>query len=605
MEAPKRPSVAVYYVPKNLAPVPPAKPHPPPAPEIQVAPAVVPPPPPAQEPIESRLFRAGQDAAIEIAGWNKGPDDILPVNIDEIKDAQQREETYDELARREALIQADHLFQFVELVAGLTGEKTDASSYWDGVAQGREAVEAAFSNLFKEQRDQGLSIDAKTQEKIAQNMIQNLFRDGKDDRALDIERLQALRGIPGLPNDGRQLAELIEYAKEIKQLKEALGITSSSVLPTPAYKAAAAAGALGATLDDPDRPIRQYLAQRDIGFQNAVRTFDNSRQDPDVARIVFNQDPNRWRATYSALVAADAAASSSAASTTTAATSATTTPSTNATPGTASFSLKVDGQYYDHMENGKLVLARLMLSKNFSAMQWRAWDVLYNGGRYTDSELRKGGRGTGGDPNDPVYLEKSLRARREILRMFNANKASIAWRRAPENLGKVFLKPSFKVALEKSLGDVRNVSKRQNVVDTDLMTHPEVRVYFAYLVAFNIAEARAMFAPTRVIVSGRQFSLTDSKQALLRMFSTLEYHGRELAFAGITDPLQVDLRRALEATRQREFQRTGGQYYSPGSMSNISTPTSAKPFKKARVEIDPRIEARELARVNMLVKGKK
>lgn len=555
---------------------------------------------PATEPVETQLFRPGADTSFQIAGWDRSPSDPpLPVNIEDEPDEAKREEAYAKLAKAQAMIHADLTYQFVELVAGLVDAKTDADSYWQGLQQGQGAVEAAFSNLFKEPSEQGLQLTDAERQEIANNMAKELFGpDGKDDRLLDIERLSRLDGVQGLPNSGKKLAEMIEYAKELKELAEALNLGKADASGAVARSGAAAgtstmftsasgpaAAALGGFPAKPPGGNYQVLYDNDPAFKITVDDFvAKDGKTPDQAR------KDAWLV-HGARITAEAAAAAPA-----------------APPPSKTFALKVDGKYYDNMQNGKLVLARMMLSKGFSEMQWRAWDVLYNGGKYTQAQLKGRTSRAGIDPSDPVQLEKALRARREILRMFKANQASLQWRRAPENTGIVFLTPKFRAALEKSFADVKNVATVQNVPMIDLMTHAEVRIYFAWLVAVNMATTKALFAPTRVMLAGQHVNIEEVRQGLMRIFQRLYYSGRYLAFAGVTDPLQTSIRHSMEALRDRQFRAMGSRYpsdvMSPSSTAGKSKVLlgvpDLKPFKKPRVQADPRIEARQLASVALM-----
>lgn len=197
------------------------------------------------------------------------------------------------------------------------------------------------------------------------------------------------------------------------------------------------------------------------------------------------------------------------------------------------------------------------------------------------------GRGGSYDPTNPLHLEKALQAQRRILQMLQQGKASAQWRRAPENTGIVFLTPKFQFALQMAFSRVKLVAGCQHVPLIDLMTHQEVRTYYAYLVALEMAGASNTLNPTRYSRVSQQPDIEGQRSMLLRVFQQCGYDSLTgtLVFQNLDNSGARLMRQHVERHRQEQYAATG-TLETQGSLPLLTL----QPFKKPRHAIDPRPE---------------
>jgi hypothetical protein len=226
----------------------------------------------------------------------------------------------------------------------------------------------------------------------------------------------------------------------------------------------------------------------------------------------------------------------------------------------------------------------------------------YNEGRLTARELDKQGRQAGAagwNPKDPVQLEKALAAQRSILRMMRQNRESVQMRRAPENTGIVFLPAKMQSALGMAHARVKLVSGCQHVPLIDLMVHDEVRQYFAYLVALEMASSNNLFAPTRYARGSQGSEVAALRSELLEVFKGCDYDQQTgvLVFTQLHQPDAAAQRYVIQHARALEYEHTGTLQHAPYAARAML------PFKKPRFEQDPRQQMLQIAQAERMTGG--
>jgi hypothetical protein len=259
-----------------------------------------------------------------------------------------------------ARIHADVTFQFVVLVSGHMGLATSTEQYWDGIGRGAEAVERAFENLITEQdQPEPMTSLPGASTLLAEQFLKTPI-DVDDAKITEIHLRKAT--VPGADLDPlAEVQDLTQYAKSLNELYTAAGIEPKEVKNLPAAQALRTR--LQGHVPQVANTGRVVKERLDAGYYTATEMalFDGiplAAVERMVA-VANKIDADRARAA----TPVDTAAVADAA--------------TKSHHNKYGKSLRVDGQIVNHVENGKLVLLRLMFQKGgFNQMQFRAWDMM-------------------------------------------------------------------------------------------------------------------------------------------------------------------------------------------------------------------------------------
>ncbi len=192
-------------------------------------------------------------------------------------------------------------------------------------------------------------------------------------------------------------------------------------------------------------------------------------------------------------------------------------------------------------------------------------NCLFSASSYYDGKFfgrsQKQAGGAKAEKDRLQQLRTNLEAARAIEKMLRKDGGGMSWRESPINTGLLFVTPQFKGALLMAHHLIRNNCGKQDVALVDLMTHENVYVYFAQLVAFMI-EKQAHRFPGRYMQVSLNRELNSEIQMMLTAFESLAYNADGyLVFQKTYRPGAEARRRDTEASRQAEFDTTA-RYHS-------------------------------------------
>ncbi len=627
----QRPSAVAVPPPEPLAP-PPPPPPPPPQRSIEDVISELPSPAPAAEPAGLSLENP---TVHEIVGfrWQEPmpPDGELNERDDEgnvigpnvrHEDEPFNDDYFREQLAREAVVQADQVYQFVQLVAGFTGMGATAEQYWRASETGGRAVHAILDNLGDLARGPGGGSDDRADkgERAAANAARRRIFEG-DARKKDLDALVANAPLASaelqqraaaILKNGEQLKALAKagnakgaeggetllgdaVSKEFLRSLASSGASASSMAEQEYQRAldgqANAEAWLQAKINSEQAVLVRTLASLQAISTPAQRQASESqiRREHETRLQQARQRAERMREYERKRPAAASAA---------------------APPGQPAGDMEMkdadaatvrltDGTYVDDANNAELMLLRMMFrpdGRSINAAELQAWDALYYDGRFFETrknEAKKAASG-GGASRELKEIRERLELEREISRVLRRDSSGIEWRKTPTNVGLLFLTPPFVSALKMAYERVRKVCGKEWVPLVDLMTHDQVHVYFARLVSYEIAEQQYQFPGRNMTVAFGQQARED-RARLLHTFLTLERDSDGYLYFGSAHSASQDYeRRATEANRKRYLERTGRYFsdryevrmpHSPAASAPSSLPYADPPVLPPRIGV--------------------
>ena len=174
-----------------------------------------------------------------------------------------------------------------------------------------------------------------------------------------------------------------------------------------------------------------------------------------------------------------------------------------------------DGHIIYGVNDKWAMLVRIMLNKP-SDPALRAWKLLY-----TD------------DVDDPTSTSASPAKREAYLRdlaklyaLLRRGEGDVDWVQAPQHTGYIFFNDNFGGAVMAALADVRIVCGKQWATELSLMTHEDVRTWFARLVGYYLSLPRtrnlSRYGGTRTTMSVQN----EEHGGLIRLFRRLAINGQ-------------------------------------------------------------------------------
>lgn len=485
-------------------------------------------------------------------------------------------EYFEQVLLREAAMYADKWFLFVEEVAGFTGQGTRAEQFWRASETGGRAIEVIFENLnlSKPDPESFLGTTAESYLEKAQKQLSK-----HDDRSEDVRSLQdaARRN----PYDSERLQRLARTVELSSQLRTVSSIGEGSAIPKEVLDALLKTGG-GEDVSSIEEARREYTRSLQ-GAKNSdeweIRErqkitieYDNARlaqeKNPDattrkaeLARLERERDAARERVRKEGERLVGLEKQIRAADTSK------TTSSARSSTGTVRLS---DGSYLEDINNPEVMLLKLMFrpGRAVSDSELKAWDALYYGGTFFANVKNRGAA------NDPKSIRERLMLAKEIDKMMRgATENGVGWRKAPQNIGMLFVTAQFRAALNMAYERVRKVCRKEWVPLVDLMTHDQTHTYFAKLVAYEIAEAGYTF-PGRNMTVQMSKTMSENQQRLLAVFTKLE-RGPDgyLYFSNAHSAFDDAERRQSEAHRRRYLEQNG-RYFSDTYTDDV--PSSSK-----------------------------
>ncbi len=179
----------------------------------------------------------------------------------------------------------------------------------------------------------------------------------------------------------------------------------------------------------------------------------------------------------------------------------------------------------------------------------------YYGGTYFQSAKARA------SANDPKTIKERIELARQLDRMLRVVDPGVGWRKTPHNIGFLLVTDQFSTALKMAYERVRKVCRKEWVPLVDLMTHDQVYVYFARLVAYEIAEQSYQFPGRYMSVTFGKQTL-DDRQRLLGAFCSLERDPSGMLYFSVAHSALADAeRRSTDRDRKRYLSVTG-RYFS-------------------------------------------
>lgn len=583
--------------------------------------------------IGAQLFGAGT-SRIQAAGWKEKIGSAPPLPPDgqywEDPKTKTKRHTHEndrffgedymrDLAKRRAIIEADLVYEFVELVAGYSGQSTTADQYWKASAAGGRAVETIFTNLYTDSQPGGSStgLSGGDAEKLREEVMKQVFTPGKNDFIDDIQQVK-LSGAS--EQAAKQMAMLLEFSSRLELIRKLSEESKGKIsIPSALFELTKDVKAQFAARGDPSVPyglkadeykrlteeLHKYgipLPSVDADpreYTEAVRQYEDKRRSIDAATLVAdrtaNSDMLQTRRERQVKELNDIVlriqvwkepSSSSA---------------TGGGAGGGTIEKKANlfsGDGYVDVSDAKMLLLRLMLRSGPSGINeavLKAWDAVYYDGKFFGRFQKQSKQA---EKDRLQQLRINLEAARSIEKMLRKDSGGQTWRESPLNTGLLFVTPQFKASVLFAHHLIRNVCDKQEVPLIDLMTHENVYVYFAQFVAFVI-EKQAHRFPGRYMHVSRNSELNSEMGGMLKAFETLAYNADGfLVFEKSYRYGAETSRRDTEAARQAYFDATAHYHsdrYPPQQQLSIGasggsgkkptySPDGLTPFERAALQ---------------------
>jgi hypothetical protein len=456
-------------------------------------------------------------------------------------------EYFIEMRKRQAILEADLIYQFVVDVAGLAGQGVSADDFWRAKETGGRAVETVFRNLdLSRAALEGISGNMRDDVK---NEAHRVFK--TNERVSDEKRI-----VEAFTNEAsKRAARQAIAASQLKATYDLKGIT----LPPEFTTLLAAESAGGVPASGPDVNEYHQLRNATPGFTVAAyeqQERDRLKRDEAAGKALDStSQPEQVTARGRRIQALNEELTKRIERLRRAEALANGVTSAGVAPLPSEASVRLtDGTYLgEEINDPKLMLIKLMFrpAHVINQAELDAWDRVYYDGKY--KQLVK-------NDTDPRAVRDRLELARTIDRLLRTSDPGVSWRQTPTNIGILFLTPQFRSALKMAHDRLRNVCHKHWVPLEDLMTHREVEMYFAQLVAYQIARNASLF-PGRFLSVSITKMVADDEQRLFAMFRSLQCDANGfLCFAQGDEPADRDERRATEANR-RQYVRATGRYF--------------------------------------------
>ena len=426
---------------------------------------------------------------------------------------------------RQLKIEADLLYQFAVLVASKTSH--NVNTYWRGGTGGQAMLDMMIANVVTDMTPATSTgpVDASKLAETQKNVLEQHFQ------AIQPQELSsAAQGrfgpsredVLGRPEQQQEWERLIREADGRRLNTTSLaGSKAGTVPPAPPAGSRVVNTGMPSTFSAPAPPPGPLAS----GLSSSSASADQMRARP-VGSVRINDPGAQPRAEEDA----------------------------RAVPDKQVFVMKDDSGKIVYGVTDKWIMLLRLLLRGATATDLKAWALLYDVPEDGLKErLRRG---------DSATYEQYLADLTKVRSLLRRGEGSADWVRAPQHTGWIFFTEQFTGAVAAAASEVRNLCSKAWVVDLDLMTHDEVRDYFATLVANKMLKSKVTAFGRYGGTSSMQSAHTREHAGLIQLFKRLvRKSDGMLGIAGQIDT-SGDAQRVETGRQRRELMSEQARYYS-------------------------------------------